>query len=82
MCANIKIPYYYYMRQYVLEIGREIGRKREILKREREREREIVSRERETNTKERKRERERENVLQNWSLRGFEVASSSSIWMD
>ena len=76
MCTNIKIPYYYYMRQYVLEIGREIGRKREILKRERERnskqrERQIL-----------RRERERENVLQNWSLRGFEVASSSSIWMD
>ena len=40
MCANIKIPYYYYTRQCVLEIGREIGRKREILKREREREKE------------------------------------------
>ena len=47
MCANIKIPYYYYMRQYVLEIGREIGRKREILKRERERERERNSKQRE-----------------------------------
>ena len=46
MCANIKIPYYYYMRQYVLEIGREIGRKREILKRERERERNSKQRER------------------------------------
>ena len=78
MCANIKIPHYYFMRQCVLEIGREIVRKREILKRERERE--IVSRERDKYEGEK--ERERENVLQNWSLRGFEVASSSSIWMD